>query len=62
MQINGFNAPALNIPYAAGDYVGGPYGCSKFDANPSMGALEMGEIEQKFSCIFIYSYLFRYII
>jgi len=28
-----------------GDYVGGPYGCAKFGANPSMGASgQMGEI------------------
>jgi len=27
------------------DYVGGPYGCAKFGANPSMGASgQMGEI------------------
>jgi len=28
-----------------GDYVGGPYGCAKFGANPSMGASgQIGEI------------------
>jgi len=28
-----------------GDYGGGPYGCTKFGANPSMGASgQMGEI------------------
>jgi len=28
-----------------GDYVGGPYGCANFGANPSMGASgQMGEI------------------
>jgi len=28
-----------------GDYAGGPYGCTKFGANPSMGASgQMGEI------------------
>jgi len=38
-----------------GDYVGGPYGCAKFGANPSMGASgQMGEIER----IFFYLYLF----
>jgi len=28
-----------------GDYIGGPYSCAKFGANPSMGASgQMGEI------------------
>jgi len=31
--------------FGTGDYVGGPYGCAKFGANPSMGASgQMGEI------------------
>jgi len=31
--------------FGTGDYVGGPYGCAKFGANPSMGdSGQMGEI------------------
>ena len=31
--------------FGTGDYVGGPYGCAKFGANPLMGASgQMGEI------------------
>jgi len=41
--------------FGTGDYVGGPYGCAKFGANPSMGASgQMGEIQRIF--LFIYTY------
>jgi len=47
-----FSTPTESTPlepitqkFGTGDYVGGPYGCAKFGANPSMAASEqMGEI------------------
>jgi len=39
-----FDPHRINTPspitkkFATGDYVGGPYGCAKFGANPSMGS------------------------
>jgi len=42
----------------ASDYVGDPYGCVKFGANPSTGGSgQMGEIGQKF---YLFIYLFSY--
>ena len=38
-----------------GDYVGGPYGCAKFGANPSMGGL-LGKWV-KYNEIFIYLFI-----
>ena len=41
--------------FGTGDYVGGPYGCAKFDANPSMGGFwaNRWNITKKF---FIYTF------
>jgi len=40
------NTPVpITEKFDTGDYVGGPYGCAKFGANPSMGASgQMGKI------------------
>jgi len=38
------------------DYVGGPYGCAKIGANPSIGASEqVGEIYRIFFYLYIFS-------
>jgi len=45
--------PITTKKFGTGDYVGGPYGCAKFGANPLMGASgQMGEIKRFF---FIYT-------
>ena len=58
-----FRAPTESQPldlspekFGTGDYVGGPYGCAKFGANPSMGASgQMGEINEFFLFIPFFS-------
>jgi len=42
-----------------GDYVGGPYGCAKFGANPSMGLLGKWV---KYNEIFIYLFIYLYLL
>ena len=57
-----FDPHRINTPwpitkkFGTGDYVGCPYGCAKFGANPSMGA--SGQMGNEF--FFIYLYLFSW--
>jgi len=41
--------------FCTGDYVGGPYGCAKFGANPSMGGFRGKWV--KYNEIFLYLFL-----